>query len=91
MRFTWDERKRRTILRERGIDILHAARIFDGPVLTTADTRHQYGEDRYITIGKVKEEFFVVVHTPRKDAYHLITAWRAGRRTRRRYQERYPG
>ena len=68
---------------------MHAAQIFDGPVLTALDTRFDYGEDRYITIGKVNEEFFVVVHTPREDSHHLITAWRAGPKARRRYQARY--
>ena len=73
-----------------GFDILHAAEIFKGPVLTALDTRYDYGEERYITIGKTGEEFFVVVHTPDEDSYRLITAWRASRSARRRYQARYP-
>jgi uncharacterized DUF497 family protein len=87
MRLSWDEKKRRAILRRRGFDILHAAEIFN--VLTERDTRHDYGEDRYISLGKVGEEYFVVVHTPRKEAEHLITAWRAGREARRRYKDRF--
>jgi uncharacterized DUF497 family protein len=89
MEFEWDERKRRSILQRRGFDILNAARIFDGPVLTERDSRRDYGEDRYISLGKVGEEYFVVVHTPRERTQHLITAWRAGRGARRRYQARF--
>ena len=37
MEFEWDEAKRQTILSERGIDLLYAARIFDGPVTTEPD------------------------------------------------------
>ena len=89
-RFLWDEEKRQLVWRERGLDLLNAALIFDGPVLTELDARFDYGEDRYVSIGKVEEEYFVVVHTPDADAVRIITAWRAGRRARRRYQKRYP-
>ena len=90
MEFEWDEAKRTALLRWRDIDLLHAARIFEGPVLTTLDTRHDYGEERYVSIGKVEEEYFVVVHTPRQDAVCLITTRRAGARLRREHRARHP-
>ena len=90
MEFEWDEAKRQRLLKERGFDLLYAALIFEGPVLTQLDTRTDYGEDRYISVGKVEDDYFVVVHTPRADADRLITAWRAGPRARRRYQDRHP-
>jgi len=95
-RFSWSESKRRTILAERGFDLLRAARIFRGPVLMTEDNRHDYGETRYLALGVAEGEYFTVVFTPRQDAetgedvLHLVTAWRMGRRARRRYQERQP-
>ena len=88
--FEWDEAKRQKIIQMRGLDLLIAARIFDGPVLTELDTRYPYGEDRYISIGKVEEDWFVVVHTARGNAVRLVTAWRAGRAARLRYQKRHP-
>jgi uncharacterized protein len=91
VRFKWDEVKRQALFGERGFDLLRAARIFEGPVITARDTRFDYGEDRFISVGKVEEEYFVVVHTPREGVERLVTAWRAARRTRRLYQERYPG
>jgi uncharacterized DUF497 family protein len=90
MQFEWDEDKRRWLLEVRGIDVIRVARIFRGPVITDHDTRMDYGEDRDISIGKVEEDYFVVVHTTRQNVVRLITAWRAGRGARRRYQERYP-
>ncbi|KAB2875309.1 MAG: BrnT family toxin [Bauldia sp.] len=90
MEFEWDERKRQRLLDERGIDLVRVARIFRGQLITEPDTRFDYGEDRYISIGKVEDEVFVLVHAQRADAIRLITAWRAGRRARRRYQARYP-
>jgi uncharacterized DUF497 family protein len=64
--------------------------MFDGPVLTQIDTRNDYGETRHISTGKVGEDFYVLVHTTRSGVIRLVTAWRAGRRARRRYQNRFP-
>jgi uncharacterized DUF497 family protein len=90
MQFEWDEGKRQRLLQQRGIDLIRVARIFRGPVITERDTRTNYGEDRDVSIGKVEEDFYVVVHTTRQDVVRLITAWRAGRGARQRYQARYP-
>jgi len=90
MQFEWDENKRRWLLEVRGIDLLDAALIFEGPVLTEIDPRTHYGETRYISTGKVDGEYFVVVHTARSPNVRLVTAWRAGRRAQRRYQDRFP-
>jgi uncharacterized DUF497 family protein len=96
-RFTWNETKRQQILASRGFDLVRAARIFRGHVTIEEDTRHDYGETRYIAVGVVEGEYFTVVFTPRQDAetgediFHLVTAWRMGRRARHRYQDRYPG
>ena len=78
MEFEWDEAKRERVLRERGVDILHAALIFEGPVLTRRDERHQR-EMRWISLGMVDAECFVVVHTQRNDITRLNTAWKGGR------------
>ena len=42
MDFEWDEEKSRTVFAERRVDILHAALIFEGPVLTRRDDRREY-------------------------------------------------
>jgi uncharacterized DUF497 family protein len=89
--FEWDEDKRAALKRWRNIDLLRAVRIFEGPVWTTQDRRHDYGEDRYISIGEIEEEYFVVVHTPRQGAIRVVTAWRAGSRLQRQYQARLAG
>ena len=51
MEFEWDENKRRRILEERGVDILYAALIFEGEVLSWVDDRRDYGEERRISLG----------------------------------------
>jgi uncharacterized DUF497 family protein len=91
MQFEWDEDKRLWLLEKRSIDILDAALIFERAVLTETDSRTDYGETRHISTCKVDGDYFVVVHTPRPPNVRLVTAWRAGRRARRRYQDRFPG
>jgi uncharacterized protein len=84
--FEWDERKRLQVLKERGVDIVYAALIFEGDVLTRIDDRRDYGETRFISLGMVDDECFVVVHTQRQDFIRLITAWKGGRDDRYEYQ-----
>ncbi|MGE0503323.1 MAG: BrnT family toxin [Rhizobiaceae bacterium] len=51
MQFEWDETKRQQVISERGVDILYAALIFEGEVLTRRDDRRDYGEERLIFFG----------------------------------------
>jgi uncharacterized protein len=89
VRVSWDEAKRQSILRERKIDLLRAALVLDGPTLVRDDVRNDYGEARIIATGEIEGEFYTIVFTQRGDTIRVITAWRAGRSARRRYQERF--
>jgi uncharacterized protein len=91
VQFEWDEKKRQSVIRQRGVDILYAALIFDGLVLSRLDDRHDYGEDRFISVGMVDGECFVVVHSPRDGSTRLITAWKGGRDERSIYQKSIAG
>jgi uncharacterized DUF497 family protein len=86
MEFEWDETKRSKVIAERSVDIVYAAGIFEGVVLTRTDDRADYGEERLISLGLVDGECFVVVHTSRDDVVRLITAWKGGRNDRAIYQ-----
>lgn len=88
MLFEWDEAKRRKIIAERRVDLLYAALIFERDVLTRLDDRQDYGELRYVSLGLVGDDCFVVVHTPRGETTRLITAWKGGEKERELYQER---
>lgn len=86
MEFEWDENKRQQIIIERDIDMVYAASIFEGDVLTRTDVRKDYGEIREISMGLVEDECFVVVHTDRNGITRLITAWKGGRDERSEYE-----
>ncbi|WP_210405414.1 BrnT family toxin [Rhodophyticola sp. CCM32] len=50
MEFEWDEEKRQATLKERGVDLLYAALIFEGKTLTREDNREDYGEVRFASL-----------------------------------------
>lgn len=86
MEFEWDEAKRQQTIASRGVDILKAARIFEGCILKSVDARQDYGEVRYRAIGMVGEDCFVLIYTQRDAVIRLITAWKGGRHERKQYQ-----
>ena len=67
MEFEWDEVKRKENLRKHGLDFLDAPTFFSGPMLTLLDTREDYGEDRWISIGILESICVVVAFTERSD------------------------
>ena len=87
MTFEWDEEKRQATLNKRGLDFADAERIFSGPILTKHDTRKDYGEDRYITLGALLGRPVLIVHTPRGDAVRIISMRKANEEEKAVYWE----
>ena len=85
MQFEWHEAKNQANIRKHGVSFEIARLIFGGPVLTRLDNRKDYGEDRYISIGKLEETLIVVAHTRRKGCIRIISARPASRKERRKY------
>ena len=66
VRFEWDENKRQRTLLQRGIDFLDAVLIWDDPFRQErTDTRQDYGETRYQTIGRCRLGVIFVAYTNR--------------------------
>ena len=63
VRFEWDEAKRRANVRKHGIDFVDVPSVFRGVTVTLADTRFDYGETRFVTLGLLKRRVVVVAHT----------------------------
>lgn len=86
--FEWDEQKNAANIAKHGVSFQRASRIFDQPVVTDLDNRADYGEIREISIGVVDAILFLtVVHTDRQGVVRIISARRANRVERRRYEE----
>ena len=90
MEFEWGEAKRRQNLAKHGVDLLFAALIFEGPVLTRVDDRRDYGELRFASLGLVEGVPFTVIHTERGGRVRLISAWKGGRKDHDIYRKSFP-
>ena len=78
MKFEWDESKNRLNKRKHGIDFSDVAGVFDLPMVTFLDSKKEYGEDRWVGIGWLREVLVVVVFTERgENIVRLISARRA--------------
>ena len=80
MRFTWDERKRRSNLRDHGFDFRDAPRVFEGPTFTFEDERFAYVEQRFMTLGFIGGLVVSIVHTETPRAIRVISFRKATRR-----------
>jgi Uncharacterized protein conserved in bacteria len=89
MEYEWDEAKRFSNIEKHQVDILEALLIFENWVLTEPEARIDYGEARFRSIGFVENDCYVVIHTERSGITRLISAWKGGRRDRRKYQAGY--
>ena len=80
MRITFDPAKRALTFKERGLDFALAGLLFGERHMTRIDDRRDYGEPRFISIGKLGAEVVVLVWTPRGDARRIISMRRANGR-----------
>ncbi len=87
MNFEWDEDKNRINRAKHGLAFEDAEIIFAGKTLTIEDTRLNYGEPRFITLGELAGRVVVIVHTPRNDAIRIISTRKANEREQAIYQK----
>ena len=90
MRYIWDPTKCRENIRKHSIDFVDVPDMFDYPMLATVDTRHDYGEDRWVGIGFLKGIVAVVVFTEDDDRQLrcIISARKATKHEQARFKEK---
>jgi hypothetical protein len=88
MKLAWDERKNRFNIRKHGFDFSDAEELFASPAVFRADTREDYGEERWQGIGLIRGRTTVVVFAIRgEETFRLISLRRATRRERAFYEK----
>lgn len=89
MLFEWDSRKAASNLEKHGISFEEASTVFgDSFSLTISDSGHSDAEDRFILLGQsYRAKLLVVVFTERGENIRIVSAWPAGRRERKTYEE----
>lgn len=85
MQLEFDVEKRNKTLKERGLDFARAVDVFDGIHFTGQDTRMEYAEDRFITVGTLDSRLVVLVWTPRGEARRIISMRKANDREKAIY------
>lgn len=84
--FEWDEDKARTNLAKHGVSFLTAAEIFANEIMERIDDREDYGEVRWIALGRVDTQVYRIVFTwPSKNLIRIISAQKASRDEREIY------
>ena len=87
MLYEWDERKRAENLAKHGVDFAAAGTFDWDSALVLRDVRFEYGESRFIAIGRIGRRVHVMVFTTRNGNVRLIGLRKANRREIRRYEE----
>jgi uncharacterized DUF497 family protein len=86
VRITYDPQKRKETLEKRNLDFEDAPQIFAGKHFQMEDDREDYGETRWITVGRLGRDVVVVVWTPRGDARRIISMRKCHAKERKRYE-----
>jgi uncharacterized DUF497 family protein len=73
MDISYGPAKRAKVSADRGIDFAQADAVFAGPVAEIEDTRRDYGERRFITVGLLGDRVVVIVWTPRNGSRRIIS------------------
>ena len=86
MEFEWDPAKALANLRKHKVPFLKACEVFkDGNRLERQDASGEYGEERWLVIGRVEQTILFVVYPQRGQGIRLISARRATRNEQRTY------
>jgi uncharacterized DUF497 family protein len=85
MLFDWDKEKNKSNIIKHGIDFRDALKMFAGPMLIKEDTREDYGERRWISIGELNEIVVVMVFTIRGKIVRIISVRKANQKERESY------
>ncbi|MBZ0094829.1 MAG: BrnT family toxin [Sulfuricella sp.] len=87
MLIEFDSAKREQTLIDRGLDFADAPKLFSGKHFTLADDRADYGEQRYISVGKLVDRIVVLIWTPRGEVRRIISMRYANEREKTRYAQ----
>ncbi len=85
MKIEFDSAKRHKTLLERGLDFADAKNVFEGVHFTAQDSRVDYEEDRFITVGWLNAQLVVLVWTPRGEVRRIISMRKANDREKTLY------
>lgn len=88
MEFEWDEEKNKANQKKHRISFEEAVEIFCYPIYEIVDTRFEYGEVRFIGIGRNNQMVILtVVYTEREARIRIISVRRANKKEKQLYYD----
>ena len=88
MRFEWDGKKNQLNIRKHGFSFANAWEIFEFPMVANLDDRENYGEERWVGIGVLRDRVVTVVFTePDENTIRVISLRKALNHERRQYEQ----
>ena len=87
MKITWDEAKRRANIRKHGFDFVDVAKVLKGVTVTVEDSRFDYAERRFITLGMLHDTVVVMAHAETEREFRVISMRKATRHEQTLYFE----
>ena len=85
--FEWDDAKAEANFKKHKVRFEHAVEACEDPdALIESDDSEDYGEDRFILIGRAANGVLAVVYTERSDRIRIISAREANDYERRNYR-----
>ncbi len=88
MKISYNPAKRKKILAERGLDFEAAPKVFEGLILEFPDMRHDYGEERMITVGFLDNRMVIIIWTQRGDTRRIISMRKTNEKEQKRFRQR---
>lgn len=87
--FEWDEAKHERNMALHGLDFADVAEFDWTTALLKRDERQEYGEPRYIAVGKLLNRLTVLVFTIRESKMRIISWRKANHREKKAYDFRH--
>lgn len=88
MKLEWNEKKNQINYAKHGLRFEDAEFVFQSKTISFKDDREDYGEERFITLGELKNRVCVVVHTQRDLVTRIISMRKANEREKKIYFKR---
>jgi uncharacterized protein len=90
IKFEWDSAKNIANIRKHNIDFNDAIEIFLHSVVSDIDTKENYGEERWISIGQMQNLIIVIVYVEYvNDIIQIISVRKATKCEKNYYEETY--
>jgi len=80
MQYEWDEAKRLANLIKHGVDFTEAEEFCWDTALEAVDDRQNYGEERWVALGKIADRLYVMIYTLRGETIRIISLRKANKR-----------